>query len=67
VIASRNRGGRAPRPRRSMTMIRPAEHVRCAARGPPIASDYLGGGQVRHHWVCDPCGHAWTTAVRMLS
>jgi hypothetical protein len=33
----------------------------------PIASDYLDGGQIRHHWVCDPCGHAWTTAVRILS
>jgi hypothetical protein len=41
----------------------------CGAWAPmmPVASDYLGGGQIRHHWVCDPCGHAWTTAVRMLS
>ena len=41
----------------------------CGAWAPiaPIASDYLGGGQIRHHWVCEPCGHAWTTALRILS
>jgi hypothetical protein len=41
----------------------------CGAWAPvaPITSDYLGGGLFCHHWVCEPCGHAWTTAVRILS
>ena len=41
----------------------------CGAWAPvaPVASDYLGGGLIRHHWVCEPCGHAWVTGVRILS
>jgi hypothetical protein len=41
----------------------------CGAWAPiaPIASDYLGGGLIHHHWRCEPCGHAWITAVRVLS
>jgi hypothetical protein len=45
---------------------------RCPACGvpapiAPIASAFLGAGLVHHHWLCDPCGHVWTTAVRMPS
>ena len=41
----------------------------CHAPAPiaPIASAYLGAGLIHHHWLCTPCGHAWTTAVRMPS
>ena len=41
----------------------------CGAWAPiaPIASDYLDGGLVCHHWVCEPCGHVWTTEVRIHS
>jgi hypothetical protein len=41
----------------------------CHAAAPiaPIASGYLGAGLIHHHWLCAPCGHAWTTAVRMPS
>jgi hypothetical protein len=42
---------------------------RCPACGvpAPIASAFLGAGLIHHHWLCGPCGHAWTTAVRMPS
>jgi hypothetical protein len=41
----------------------------CGAWAPiaPAASDYLGAGLIHHHWLCEPCGHAWTTAVRVPS
>ena len=41
----------------------------CGAWAPiaPVASDYLVGGLVHHHWQCEPCGHEWITAVRILS
>ena len=38
---------------------------RVAAPIAPIASAFLGAGLIHHHWQCDPCGHAWTTSVRM--
>ena len=39
----------------------------CHAAAPiaPIASVYRGAGLIHHHWLCTPCGHAWTTAVRV--
>jgi hypothetical protein len=41
----------------------------CGAWAPiaPTASDYLGKGLIHHHWLCEPCGHAWTTAVSVPS
>jgi hypothetical protein len=41
----------------------------CGAWAPiaPTASDYLGKGLIQHHWLCEPCGHAWTTAVHVPS
>jgi hypothetical protein len=41
----------------------------CGAWAPiaPVGSGYLGGGLIHHHWQCEPCGHAWVTAVRVLS
>ena len=48
----------------------PAGERRCPACGvsapiAPIASAFLGAGLIHHHWLCGPCGHAWTTAVRV--
>ena len=41
----------------------------CGAWAPvaPIGSQYLGRGLIHHDWLCTPCGHAWTTAVRVPS
>jgi hypothetical protein len=49
-----------------------AAERRCPACGvpapiAPIASVFLGAGLIHHRWLCGPCGHAWTTDVRMPS
>jgi hypothetical protein len=49
-----------------------AAERRCPACGvpapiAPIASSFLGAGLIHHDWRCGPCGHAWTTGVRMPS
>jgi hypothetical protein len=71
VEPSRRRRSGAVRAPVALNDNRPAGQIcpACGAWAPiaPIASDYLGGGQIHHHWMCEPCGHAWTTAVRILS
>jgi hypothetical protein len=39
----------------------------CHAPAPiaPAGSSYRGGGLIHHQWLCEPCGHVWTTPVRM--
>jgi hypothetical protein len=39
----------------------------CDAPAPvaPKASAHPGSGLIHHHWLCDSCGHAWTTAVHV--
>ena len=32
----------------------------------PDTAEYVGGGCVRHNWVCEGCGHPFQTAVDML-
>jgi len=41
----------------------------CHAPAPltPSRSDYFGSGRVHHHWICAPCGHAWSTAAHVVS
>ena len=41
----------------------------CNARAPiaPGQSQYRGRGRIDHHWICDTCGHAWITSLRVLS
>jgi len=31
----------------------------------PVASAYRGSGLIHHQWLCVPCGHVWTTVVRV--
>jgi hypothetical protein len=29
----------------------------------PIASEFIEGGEIRHHWECDACGEPSSTSV----
>lgn len=33
----------------------------------PVASTYLGGGQVENEWTCSGCGFAWRSGFDGLS
>jgi transposase-like protein len=44
-----------------------AEPVRCPHCGDwmvaPVVSEFVEGGEIRHHWECDACGETSTTAI----
>ena len=46
------------------------EHPRCPCCSEillmPHTAEFLGGGCIRHTWVCDSCGLPFQTAVNML-
>jgi hypothetical protein len=29
----------------------------------PLMSEFVEGGEIRHHWVCESCGETSTTAL----
>ena len=29
----------------------------------PIASEFIEGGEIRHHWECDACGELSSTSI----
>ena len=29
----------------------------------PFMSEFVEGGEIRHHWECDACGEASTTSI----
>ena len=31
----------------------------------PEAAEFAGEGRIRHSWVCEGCGHAFQTAIRL--
>jgi hypothetical protein len=33
----------------------------------PIASEFVEGGEIRHHWECDVCGESSSTSVPLAS
>lgn len=41
--------------------------VRCPHCGDPmvapVLSEFVDGGEIRHHWECDACGESSTTAI----
>jgi hypothetical protein len=32
----------------------------------PDTAEYVGGGCIRHSWVCESCGHPFQTTVDMF-
>jgi hypothetical protein len=33
----------------------------------PIASEFIEGGEIRHHWECDTCGKPSSTSIPLIS
>jgi hypothetical protein len=31
----------------------------------PESSEFVDGGEIRHHWLCDACGHEFCTALTL--
>jgi hypothetical protein len=29
----------------------------------PVVSEFVVGGEIRHHWECDSCGEPFSTAI----
>lgn len=48
-----------------------ASSVRCPYCGDwmvaPIVSEFVEGGEIRHHWQCDLCGEFSTTAIPLTT
>ena len=48
-----------------------ASPVRCPHCGDwmvaPVVSEFVEGGEIRHHWECEACGAASTTAIPLTS
>lgn len=44
-----------------------ASPVRCSQCGDwmvaPLLSEFVEGGEIRHHWVCDSCGDTCCTSI----
>ena len=45
--------------------------VRCPHCGDwmvaPVVSEFVEGGEIRHHWECDACGESSTTAIPLTT
>ena len=45
--------------------------VRCPHCGDwmvaPVESEFIGDGEIRHHWECDACGESSTTAIPLTT
>lgn len=45
--------------------------VRCPHCGDwmvaPVVSEFVEGGEIRHHWECDTCGEPSTTAIPLTT
>ena len=33
----------------------------------PVSSEFIEGGEIRHHWECDTCGHPSSTSIPLTS
>ena len=33
----------------------------------PVVSEFVEGGEIRHHWECDTCGEFSTTAIPLTT
>jgi hypothetical protein len=39
---------------------------RCARALSPVSSEFVEGGEIRHHWECEACGEPSSTAIPVL-
>ncbi|HEU4661373.1 MAG TPA: hypothetical protein VFS63_11985 [Pseudolabrys sp.] len=57
-------GGRSPPPRFALP-------TRCPHCGDwlvaPVASEFVEGGEIRHHWTCESCSHHSLTSVSVVA
>jgi len=48
-----------------------ASPVRCPHCGDwmvaPVVSEFVEGGEIRHHWDCDACGESSTTTIPLTT
>jgi uncharacterized Zn finger protein len=48
-----------------------ASPVRCPHCGDwmvaPVVSEFIEGGEIRHHWECEACGEFSTTAIPLTT
>jgi hypothetical protein len=48
-----------------------ASPVRCPYCGDwmvaPVVSEFVEGGEIRHHWECEACGEFSTTAIPLTT
>ena len=48
-----------------------ASPVRCPHCGDwmvaPVVSEFVEGGEIRHHWECEACGEFSTTAIPLTT
>ena len=48
-----------------------ANPVRCPHCGDwmvaPVVSEFVEGGEIRHHWECDSCGEFSTTTIPLTT
>ena len=53
------------------TIRRFAAPARCPHCGDwmvaPISSEFVEGGEIRHHWECDACGEASSTSIALAA
>jgi hypothetical protein len=33
----------------------------------PVSSEFVEGGEIRHHWECDACGEASSTSIPLTA
>jgi hypothetical protein len=33
----------------------------------PVCSEFVEGGEIRHHWECDSCGELSSTSIPLIS
>jgi hypothetical protein len=48
-----------------------ASPVRCPHCGDPmvapVVSEFVEGGEIRHHWECDACGESSSTSIPLTT
>ena len=48
-----------------------AAPIRCPDCGDgmvaPVSSEFVEGGEIRHHWECDSCGELSSTSIPLTS
>jgi len=50
-----------------LSAIRAFAAIRCPSCGDemvaPVSSEFVEGGEIRHHWECEACGEPYSTSI----